>query len=178
MTGESKSLLSLVAQASDIETMLIQSGGEITPEIESLIEANEIELPEKIDNYALVMDRMQAISEFYKRKADVFLRLAKAADNVTNKCKDNLKLSMQAAGVNELAGFDVKFTLSNSNPSCVIENESAIEGAYKVTEVITRVDKKKILEDLKLGVPVKGARLEQTKSLRQYANTPKRLVAK
>jgi hypothetical protein len=179
MMSENKSLLELVSRAASLEEMLIQSGGEITPELEAELAITEISLPEKIDGYSLVIDRMDSIAEFYKRKADMILKLSRAASNVSDRCKFNLKSAMQTLGTEEILGFDVKFKLVNSNPSCVIDDESIIDGAYIITETITKVDKKRLTEDLKLGIPCAGARLERGVSLRQYANNPaKKAVSK
>jgi hypothetical protein len=169
-----KSLMSLVDVAAELERALIESGGLITPELEQLLEVKDVHLPEKVDSHALVIDRMESIAAFYKAKAEFFLRLAKSAVNVADRCEANLKMAMQAMGADEIKGMDIRYRLVRSNPACVIEDEAKIDGGYKVTETITKVDKKRILEDLKIGVPVEGARLEQGYSLRQYPNTPGR----
>lgn len=166
------SLLALVKNAAQIEEMLVFASGEITPEIEAALSMTEVQLPEKIDNYSLLMDRMESISEFYKAKAEFYLRLAKSANNVIERCESNLKTAMEALNVDELSGNDVRYRLQKSNPSCVIEDENAIDGSYLITETVTKLDKKKMLEDLKLGIPVRGARLFQRFYLRRYANTP------
>ena len=174
------SLVSLVDQASSLEKALIETGGEVTPEIEALLAVTDIQLPEKVDSYALVIDRMESISTFYKAKAEMFLRLAKSASNVSGRCEDNLKNAMLTLGTDEITGFDVKYKLVKGNPACIIDEEAKIDGGYKITETITKVDRKRITEDLKLGVPVDGARLEYNKSLRRYANSPtskKKVVA-
>jgi len=47
----------------------------------------------------------------------------------------------------------------------IIEDENKISSEYKVQTVVTTIDKKKILSDLRNGIPVQGARLEITESL-------------
>lgn len=175
----SKSLVNLVSHASELETALVESGGEITPEIESLLEIKDVHLPDKIDGYAMFLDRMELVEAFYKAKAEAYLRLAKAASNVIDRCESNLKFAMNATHQDELIGNDFRYKLVKSNPAVIVEEESKLDESYKITEVVTKIDKKKIAEDLKLGVPVEGARLEQSHSLRRYANAPgRRLVAK
>lgn len=173
-----KSLIALVSESAGLEQALIESGGEITPAIEALLVTKDLHLPEKVDAYSLVIDRMEVVSAFYKAKADEFLRLAKAADNVVDRCEVNLRLSMEAMHTDEILGHDVKYRLVRSNPACVITDENAVDGAYKVTETITKIDKKRLIEDLKVA-PVAGARLEQGFSLRRYLNSPaKKAVSK
>lgn len=173
------SLIQLIDTASALERALVQSGGEVTPDIEKMLEVTDVQLPEKVDSYALVIDRMDSIERFYKTKAEMYLSLAKSAANVSSRCEANLKTAMQALGTTEIEGFDIRYVLVNSNPACVIEDESLIDGAYKITETVTKVDKKRLAEDLKLGVPVPGAKLERGQSLRRYLNTPnKKAVSK
>lgn len=170
--SESKSLLSIVDTATSIERLLLESGGELTSEVEAALEITETALPEKIDSYSLILDRFGSIEKFYKEKAEFYSRLSKQFGAAQDRLKDNLKLAMTKLGTDELVGFDVRFKLQNSNPSVVIENDAAIDGKYKITETITKTDKKKLAEDLKAGFPVEGARLERGTSLRTYANGP------
>lgn len=166
--SDQKSLRELVSISTSIETALIENGGELTPEIEAALAVKDMQLPEKVDGYSLVMDRMASVADFYAQKAELFLRLSKAAESVIEKCKDNLKFAMTELKVDELQGHDFKFKLQNSAPAVIIEDESKISESYKVIK--TTIDKKKIGEDLKLGVPVEGARLERGQYVRQYAN--------
>jgi hypothetical protein len=118
------------------------------------------------------MERMESISEFYKKRADDYLRLSKAASRLVDYCKDNLKYAMQELDTNELVGNDFYFKLSKTNPKCVIDDEAKIDMVYKreIKEIV--VDKKAILEDLKQGLPVVGAKLEESFSLRAYIKSP------
>lgn len=171
-----KSLMTLVSESAALEAALIQSNGEVTPEIEALLAVKDLHLPEKVDNYALIIDRMDVVSAFYKAKAEEFLRLAKAASNVVDRCEDNLKVAMESMHTDEIQGHDVKYRLVQSNPKCVITDEAAVDAGYKVTETITTIDKKRLIEDLKMG-PVGGAKLERGMSLRRYLNTPNKKVS-
>jgi hypothetical protein len=79
---------------------------------------------------------------------------------------------MKELNVEELEGFDMKFKIRKSPPSCVIDDESKIDPAYKITETIAKVDKRKMLEDLKLGIPCDGAHMTQNVTVKVVANTP------
>ena len=166
----SKALQLIVNEVAQLEQMLIESGGEITPEIENMLAVKDVQLPEKIDGYYSIIERFELIQDFYKQKADAMSRLAKAASQVSDRCKDNLKLAMQELNVDELKGQDYRFKLSPSNPSVIIPDESLLDQSYTITKTVTSIDKKRILEDLKLAVKVMGARLEENFSLRKYLN--------
>ena len=168
--SENKSLSLIVSQVADIENMLIESEGVITPEIEAILAVKEINLPEKVDSYAAVIERFEMIEEYYKAKSDNILKIARAASAVYSRCKENLKFAMKELGVDEINGHDMRFKLSASKPSIIIEDDSKIDAAYKITETIVKIDKNKIGEDLKIGVPVAGAKMQENFSLRKYAN--------
>lgn len=168
--SEQKTLRELVSISGAIEDALILSGGEITPELEQALAVKDMQLPEKVDGYSLVMDRMASVSEFYAEKAELFNRLSGAAKSVVSKCKDNLKFAMTEMSVTELVGNDYKFKLQNSPAAVEMLDETKIPDSYKIVKTVTSVDKKKILEDLKIGVPVDGAELRQGTHVRSYAN--------
>lgn len=169
MSGQ-KTLRELVMISGAIEDALIMTGGEITPDLEAMLAVKDMQLPEKIDGYNLIMDRMLSISEFYEQKAELFIRLSGAAKTVVAKCKDNLKFAMTEMQVTELVGYDYKFKLQNSPAAVEMLDEAKIPDAYKIVKTVTSVDKKKVLEDLKIGVPVDGAELRQGTHVRSYAN--------
>ena len=94
-------------------------------------------------------------------------------DGVVTDCSDdNIKEAMQTLETDELVGIDVRFKLSKSNPSCVIDDPEKIDAAYKTVVQEIKIDKKRITDDLKHGIPVEGAYLQESFSLRQYANSP------
>jgi hypothetical protein len=169
-----KSLRELVSDTSEIEQMLVESNGEITPAIEAMLAVTCTALPEKIDNYSYMIDRMESIAAFYKAKSDMFLRLAFSAAKVSERCENNMKDAMKELKVTELLGNDIRFKLVKSNPAVNILDESLVPASYKITETTTRVDKKRLADDLKLGVPVAGAELTQGSSLRVFANSEAR----
>lgn len=169
---ETKSLVSLAEESAKIEIALALSGGELTPEIEAMLADINVAVPAKVENYALLMERMDALAQHYASRAEMLVRMAKAAKNVIARCEDNLQLAMIRMDQSEISGIDIRFKLQNSPPKVVIDDESAIDPAYTVQEITTKIEKKRIGEDLKNGVPVRGARLEFNKHVRKYANTP------
>lgn len=163
-----KSLLQLV----EIEKLLLESGGELTPDLEAALFVPSSSLPDKIDSYDLTIDRFESNAKFYKERAEFFSNLAKQFIAAADRLKENVKLAMAELGTDELVGFDIRFKLQDTKPAVVVEDESKIDGAYTTVEQVVKINKDRILQDLKLGVPVVGVRLEPRKSLRVYANSP------
>lgn len=163
------SLPALVKESQALFQALAESGGELTPEMESALSNIEVNLPAKIDGYKVMIDRAELEEAYWKKKADEFYAVATGMKNVQARLKESLKFAAIQLNQTELVGNDVKFKLSNSKPKLIIDSDK-IDKAYTMQVTTTEIDKKRIEEDLKLGVPVTGAHLEETKSIRAYVN--------
>ena len=168
-----KSLINIVNDCALIEKALIESGGEITPEIELMMAIKDIQLPEKVDSYAAIMERFDNVSEFYNMKAKAFFKMYQATAKISEGCSDRIKFAMVEMKLTELHGHDVRFKLSDTAGAVEIVNETLIPSEYKTIVQNTVTDKKRIAEDLKLGIPVNGCELKINKSLRKYLNKSK-----
>ena len=166
---ENKSLVTIVKEVAHLETMLIEAGGEMTPEIEAMLTVKEVNLPDKVDNYEAMLGRLELIEGLYKDRAKRFASAAKSLGNAQDVLKERLKAAMKELGVNELLGHDIRFKLSSSKPKLVILDEKLIPKEYKVQVIIDELQKDRLTEDLKIGT-VPGASLEETFSLRKYVN--------
>lgn len=168
---ENKSLISIVNETNQIEQMLIEAGGEITEAIEQALAVRDLAMTEKVDGYSHIMDRFAALETHYKEKAEFFSRISKQCSNVQDRLKGNIKFAMQEMGTSELVGVDIKFKLSATKGSLVIDDEEMIPVEYKVETVVTSIDKKRLKDDLE-GKEIPGARIQPGASLRAYPNTP------
>lgn len=169
---ESKSLLAIANEVNSLETLLLESMGEITPEIEKHLSVKETHLPDKVDSYYFIMEKMKANEAFYKAQAEKFTSAARTFKNAQETLKERLKIAMAEMNTDEIKGHAWRFKLSASKPSLVVENEAEIPKEYFVQTIITFLEKDRLLEDLKIG-QVPGAKLEPSSSLRSYVNTPK-----
>lgn len=167
MSETPKTFRELLPAAIAVENLLIEAGGELTPEIEQALVLKDQTLPEKIDNLGFRIERLESFETYIKSKVDAYTKLLKGAQNATEYLKNYIKTEMLVNNTPEVSGSDFKFKVSKTTGQVVIEDESKLDGAYIITETITKVDKKKIKEDLALGVPVTGARLEENYSLRK-----------
>lgn len=163
-----KSLVEITDIVYRVEKALIETNGEITPEIEAMLEVKENELPVKVDSYSVTIDKLHHEAQFLEAQADRLATLAKSILKAREGLKTRMKDAMMKLGVVELEGETTKIRLQNAPPKVIIEDETKIEGQYLTTEIVTRADKKKIANALKDGIKVDGARLEQDLSLRFY----------
>ena len=159
----------VVNQVATIENMLLDSCGEVTPEIADMLAIKEVNLPDKVDSYAAVIERFGMLEEYYKEKAANILKIAKSASAIVERCKANLEYAMQELKLDEISGNESRFKLVHSNPSVIIADETKVEDIYKTTETTVKINKKSILEDLKMGLEVAGCKMQENVSLRKYA---------
>ena len=161
-------LASMFSMHADLLKGLLETG-EVTPEIESMLAHLEIALPEKVDGYHHILSRLEAEMEYFKAKADELYAASKVISNARDRIKEHIKFKMQEQGLSSLEGLDFKFTLSKSKPKVVVQEELIPkEYTREVTEI--KIDKDRISEDLKLGIPVPGAHLEDVFALKTSVN--------
>lgn len=167
----SKSLIPMIHMVADIEASLIEGEGLLTPEIEAMLEIKEIKIPEKVDGYAFIWDRIELAEAYHKARAAEAAKNAKVIANFKENFKNRLKFAMEELGTKELRGNDFLFRLQATNPKVIIDDEDAIHDAYKTVKTETVINKAAIAKDIKADVPFAGAHLEMTPSLRKYSNT-------
>lgn len=165
-----QTLMVLVNEAMNLEKMMIESGGEITPEIEAALAVKEVSLPEKVDGYSYILDRMSDMEEHFKARAEFFKEAAKHCKAAHERLTYNIKYAMQEMGTNELQGHDVRFKLAPTQGTLAIQDEEMVPVEFKKEIITTEIDKKALKEALVKG-EVPGATLTPGFSLRTYANT-------
>lgn len=170
---EKKSLNDLISEASSIMEEVIENDGELTADLELIHSANEQALANKVETYGFVMDQFEMadalceakIAEWQARRAG----LAKGRERM----EDRLMAAMDTLGVEDLSGHDVTFYLQKNAPKVVVEDEALLDATYKVEKITVSIDKRKLSEDMKQGLPIPGVRLEQGRHLRMKLASPK-----
>lgn len=166
---ENKSLVVLVQEFAEMDRALIESGGELTPDLEAQMSITGENLKGKVDRYKLYMDHLDSRAEYFKAIEYQARDARKLFENHNNSLRANLKMAMDALGVADLYGNDWRFKLSSAKPKMLI-NEEELDPKYK-KEVTTLVPNKELIEmDLSMGITVKGAYFESSHSLRNYVN--------
>lgn len=157
-----KSQFALVAKsASDIESMLIEFGDDMTPELQNVLKS----IAQNVDLSASLMERFEASAAVFKKKAQAYQEIARGFEKSESYLRQMIKDDMIAHDVKELSGSDVKFKLVATKPKLVID-EANLDSAYIMH--VPAPDKKKIEEALSLGIEVKGAHQEASNALRSY----------
>jgi len=170
MESHGTSLAELVSQSAYIESKLVESGGELTPELESALATIQLAIPEKIDAYQFVIERLKVAAAHWKVRAKSAQAVAKGCENGLETLRGAIKAGMLALKADEILGIENRFVLANSKPTLEIFDEAQLP-AHCIKEVVEYVpDKDKIRELLEAGSIISGARLVPNKSLRSYMN--------
>jgi len=159
-------LVLALQQADQIEQMLIESGGEVTSDIEQLMTMTPESISQLVDVKYVSIERAEMSVEFFKAKALAFSRIASAMDNYVDYTKSQIKSFMIETGKKEIIGEDYAFKLAGAAAKLKIVDEAKISHNYFVHQD-PKIDNKKIIEDLKAGKQVDGCILEENYSLRK-----------
>lgn len=167
---EAKSLGDLVAQSQFIERLVIEAGGELTPELESALAEFERDITDKASSIQFVRERIESEAEFWKKKADKYQAIAKSLSNASKRLSERLKFAMSSAGLTELKDADNRFKLIDMPPKLTILDQSFLPSEYMTETIVREPDKLKIKTELQAGKKIPGCALEEVKALRVYAN--------
>lgn len=160
----------LLAEWREILAAVDESQGEISPEIESRMAIIEQNIPEKIDAYCYVMDKLEAESKFWKEKSEEAESISRKFASQGEYMKKRIKGYMAEHNLKELVGNESKFTLSKAVSSVTIYDSTHIPDQF-IREVVTYVpDKKHLKEALEEGLEIAGCRLDGGAALRRMPN--------
>jgi hypothetical protein len=167
------SLVALAVEAAEIGRLLMEAGGELTPELETRLDVNTQLLPAKVDAYNYIIDELESQAELWKRRKDASAAIQKRFDSQAERLRNRIKFAMKEMGTTEIAGRQYKFQLRKSAPKLVIDNEAAIPAEFKMIVQTTITDTDRIKSALVDGFEVPGAKLEENGSLYPMQNTVK-----
>lgn len=161
-----KTLIEFISESNRVENMLLESQGEITPEIEEILNCIT-KLPEKVESYSFVQDRLESSAELYKTIAKRYLDASKVLLSAKERLDERLKNIILDNNLPALSGNTVSFSIRKNPPSLIIENEDLIPLKYKNPQIIQNINKPMLKDSLLSGESVLGASIKQSKSLKK-----------
>jgi len=140
---------------------LINDSDEIPVEaLNDTLESLNMELEEKVENIIKAIKNKKAEKNAYKEEADSFNKKAKSCDSAINGMTNYLKLEMDKLEIKSLKVGNHSIGIMKGRQVVNIIDDSAIPDDYITSEFIDKIDKKKILADLKANVEVSGAEIK------------------
>lgn len=96
---EKLSLYELTERQQAIEDALIDNGGELTPELEALMEDTAEKMDDKIDGYRFIIRRLEAKAAAFKAEKERHATAQRVCENSVKRIKEHLTNTMIALGV-------------------------------------------------------------------------------
>lgn len=162
------SLLAIAQEANEITRLIIQSGGELSPELEARLDLNGAKLMAKVDAYVAIEDELAAQEALWKARAQAVAEMAKRFGSNRERLRERVKLAMAQLGTTEVQGEFHRYKLSVLKPKLVIVDEAALPKEFQIIITTHAPDKERILAALNEGFEVPGARLEPVTRLATY----------
>lgn len=170
---KSETLAEIEQEALQVEAELLNAGGELTPFLEEMVDSVESKLASKADSYSAVMQRLYSSSDYLKAKALRYEKAAKALVAYADQMNDRIRETMLRMKRTEIQGNDSIFQLRKIAPAVVVEDETLLPGKYFITKTAVAVSKTLIADDIKEGLEVPGAKLEERFALHTTLQTRK-----
>lgn len=135
------------------------------PGFADTLEAIDDAIEEKLNSTAIIIKTLEAQAKALKDEENRLAKRRKSYENNASRLKDYARQALESTGKAKVTGNTFTLRMQNNPPSAFITNELAIAAHYLIEQQPT-IDKKAMLDDLKNGIDVEGAELQQKKSLR------------
>ena len=156
------SLFKITSEQVRINDMLMETGGELTPELEEALIINAENFQLKVEGYATSIHRFDALEEAADAEIKRLMAIKKSAQGAQKRLKDTLAYAMDTFGYDkyDLGLHKLSF---RSSQAVNITDENLIPNNY--IKVETKIDKESLKRDLKAGLVIEGAELVTNKNL-------------
>lgn len=159
-----KSLFLISAEMQAIVNDLIESGGELSPEIENSLIIAKNELKGKAVSYAVVIRSMEYENDVIDSEIKRLSGLKKSRTNSIERLKTALTNAMLSFEIEEIKTETTKINFRKSHTLEVLD-ELKVDKKYKTQTVTTKIDKNLIKKDIKNGEKVSGVELKENLNL-------------
>ena len=157
-----KSLYKIQEEYVKIAEHLFEEDGELTPELEQLLNINKSELEQKGVAYAYIIKDLQD----YEAKAEAEIKIIQAIENITKKnielLKSRISSAMKQFGVEKIESEFIKLSFRKSE-RVDIENEDLIPDEYKTYK--PTVNKSDLKDAIKKGIDIQGCSISVIENL-------------
>ncbi len=138
------------------ESWLEEAGGELTPEIEAILEQAEGDLKDKVERVALKVRQLEGMAKAIEDEADRLYARAKARANGAKSLKAYLERCLEAAGLTRVDGLLVTVAMQKNAPAVQVPPDADLAelraAGFPYLRVIPEkleVDKKALLDAAK-----------------------------
>lgn len=148
-----------------IHDEIVSADGEISDSLEVRLDDCQLAFKEKVDGVVRWMANLDGKEEAIDKEIARLQARKKITQNLQSRLKEYVKASMIMADVTKLDLPTITISIQNNPPSAEIIDDVLIPSRYLtvVPEQLV-VNKKAVLDDLKAGITIPGARLADRKN--------------
>lgn len=158
---ESKSIFQIGQEFHNLEILLEETGGELTPEVEQALKINEQELSHKAEGYLSIIRRNEAEADIIANEIKRLQELKKVRENKVKALKENVKQAMVLFNVKKIPFATGSITLANSK-AVDITDENSLPEKYITKKLVTAPDKTAIKKAIESGETIEGASIKES----------------
>ena len=118
-----------MTQTADLEYMLEEAGGEMTPELEEAFDKLAKDLSHKVDGYGYLMRKLKANIDASKSIIKDMQAAVKAKENNLKNLKEHIAYNMQMYGMDRLSGETCNLSLRRTTVALLGEYNDIITSA-------------------------------------------------
>lgn len=155
-------LFDITAEQRRINDALMESGGELTPELEEALLVNAENFAVKVEGYTTSIRKFDALAEAADAEIKRIQAIKKSATNSAKRLKESLAYGMEVMGMDK-AEIGLNKLSFRTSTAVNITDEVRIPNQY--IKVETKIDKESLKRDLKAGLVIEGAELITNRNL-------------
>ena len=114
MSVEKHTLNDIIRKFQDLENLIIESDGEITDDLESILHQNNEDLSKKLDGYEKFARYLKGQVEYLKTAEEQYSKRRKVLDNSITRIKERMLNAMLIVGKDKIKTTEYNFSVGNS----------------------------------------------------------------
>lgn len=163
---EKKSLFKIKEEYEEIIEEILESEGEISESLFNRLEEIDDDFTAKSENYVYVIKKTETENEYIDTEIKRLQTRKRRNSNLIGRLKYSLMESLESIDKIKIQTPLYTIRIQNNPPAIRIVDENIIPDDFKEERISVYINKKAILEALKSGEEVNGAKITVGKSLR------------
>ena len=114
MSVEKHTLNDIIRKFQDLENLIIESEGEFTDDLESILHRNDEDLSKKLDGYEKFARYLKGQVEYLKTAEELYSKMRKVLDNSITRIKERMLNALLIVGKDKIKTTEYNFSVGNS----------------------------------------------------------------
>lgn len=157
-------LYELQMEQLELNALLEENGGELTPEIEERLQIHDFDVNQKMESYCKAIKQYESDIEGLKGEIERLKARKESSEKAVQRMKDAMLTAMTTFGMDKLQAGTFKIGTRKSQ-SLEVLDENLVPEKFKNEVVTIKVDKNAIKDAIKAGEEVDGVKLNDNTNL-------------